>query len=89
MKVKFTGEGKFTVPALRAEYLELIGGDAVTGVYRLTEGNSPAELIITNYDSSTGFIKGTFQLSMNRLGVNPSPLLLFTAGEFKGTVRRP
>lgn len=89
LKLKFDGVGVYQLLNTQANYYTTVGGDVITSLYTLSEGNS-SQINITEYNSAENFVKGNFEVSLLKEWSNPETnnnALSFTKGRFKATIR--
>lgn len=87
-KIKFKGEGDYTLKNSQAEYYTSIGGDVMTSLYSLDE-SSTSRITITEYNSELNILKGNFELTLLKEWSNPENnvnKLIFKNGRFKTTL---
>lgn len=87
-KIKFNGEGVYSLSDAQANYYTTVGGDVITSLYAL-DPDSSSQITVTEYNSEQKIVKGSFELSLLQEWSNPENninLLSFTNGQFKGTI---
>ncbi len=87
-KIKFDGEGVYSLSDAQASYYTTIGGDVITSFYAL-DPSSSSQITVAEYKSEQNMVKGSFELSLLQEWSNPENninLLSFTNGQFKGTI---
>ena len=87
-KIKFNGEGVYSLSGAQASYYTSVGGDVITSLYTL-DTSSSSQLTLTEYNSEQNMLKGSFEVQLLQQWSNPENnvnLLSFTNGQFKGTI---
>ena len=87
-KIKFKGEGNYTLENSQAKYYTTFGGDVMTSLYTL-DASSSSQITITEYNSEQNILKGNFELILLQEWSNPENnvnKLIFKNGGFKVTI---
>ena len=87
-KIKFKEVGTYDLSGSQASYYTTVGGDVLTSLYKPAP-ESDSQLIITDYNSESNIIEGTFSSIMHQEYNNPEndiDLLNITNGKFRGTI---
>lgn len=87
-KIKFKGEGVYSLSGTQAGFYTTVGGDVITSLYTL-DASSSAQITVTEYNAEQNMIKGSFELSFLQDWSNPENNISqksFTNGRFKGNV---
>lgn len=88
IKVKFEGEGSYTLAKENALYYDTLGGDAIVAQYTLQEPET-ATFMVESYDQSSKSLTGSFELELfpeAQVGKSIEYLLKITEGRFKGAL---
>lgn len=88
VKVKFEGEGSYTLAKENGLYYDTLGGDAIVAQYTLQEPET-ATFVVESYDQSSKSLTGSFELELfpeAEVGKSIEYVLRITEGRFKGTL---
>ncbi|MEQ5789736.1 hypothetical protein J4E06_01655 [Muricauda sp. NFXS6] len=88
IKVKFEGEGSYTLAKENGLYYDTLGGDAIVAQYTLQEPET-AIFVVESYDQSSETLTGSFELELfpeAQINKSIEYMLRITEGRFKGTL---
>ena len=88
VKVKYEGEGSYTVAKEKGLYYDTLGGDAIVAQYTLQEPEK-ATFVVESHNESNGAVTGTFDLELfpeAQGGKSIEYFLRITEGRFRGTI---
>ncbi|MBW8244280.1 hypothetical protein K1F50_15835 [Muricauda oceani] len=90
VKMKFDGEGDYTLKKEKALYYDTLGGDVIVDEYTLREPEK-ATFSIDSYNEANGTVTGTFAIELfpeAQGGKSIEYFLRITEGRFRGTIVR-
>ena len=88
LKIKFEGEGQYSLKKKQALYYTTLGRDVIISRYR-PASNSIGQVVITNYDQANKMLEGSFDVRLEKewsYSQDDIDCISLTQGYFKGKI---